>query len=109
MRVILTLAMIAFWSAVPPAFAVVSVDLPNECSDRNALQGVAYDARLTAIKFYYKGVISQLSDKPRQACLEAQVLMDDHLAVINRTRAIVESQCLPIDVAASLATKDLCR
>jgi hypothetical protein len=107
MRVILIVALIAFWST-NPAFAVISVDLPNECSDRNALQGIAYDARLTAIKFYYKGLINRMPDKSRQTCLEAHVLLDDRFAVINKTREIVEAQCLPIDVAASLATKDLC-
>jgi hypothetical protein len=107
MRVILLVSLIAISSA-KPAFAVISVDLPNECSDRNALQGLAYDARLTAIKFYYKGLINRMSDKARQTCLEAHVLLDDRFAVISRTREIVESQCLPIDVAANLATKDLC-
>jgi hypothetical protein len=108
MRVILLVALISFWSA-QPAFAVISVDMPNECSDRNALQGIAYDARLIAIKFYYKGLINRVTDKSKQTCLEAHVLLDDRFLVINRTREFVETQCLPIDVAASLATKDLCR
>lgn len=46
------IAMLA--AASPPSLAVVSVDLPNACSDRNALQNIAIDARLNAIKFYYQ-------------------------------------------------------
>ena len=34
--------------------------------------------------------------------------MDDRFAVINKTREIVETQCLPIDIAANMATEDLC-
>jgi len=107
MRTILLAALIGLWLA-NPALAVISVDLPNECNDRNALQSIAYDARLIAIKLYYKGLISGLGDKKKQTCLEAHVLMDDRFAVINKTRQIVEKDCLPIDVAASMATKDVC-
>ncbi len=107
MRAIFLAALIVFWPE-SPALAVISVDLPNECSDRNDLQSIAYDARLIAIKLYYKGLINRLADKKTQTCLEAHVLMDDRFAVINRTREIVESKCLPIDIAASMATKDLC-
>ena len=107
MRVVLFAVLIAFCSG-DPALAVISVDLPNECSDRAALQGIAYDARLTAIKFYYKGLINRLSDRKRQTCLEAHVLLDDRFIVINKTREMVEMKCLPIDIAADLATRDLC-
>jgi hypothetical protein len=107
MRAFLLMALIAFLPG-GPALAVISVDLPTECSDRNALQSIAYDARLIAIKFYYKGLIAGLADKNRQTCLEAHVLLDDRFAVINRTREIVETQCLPIDIAASMATNGLC-
>ena len=69
---------------------------------------MAYDARLIAIKLYYKGFIHDLTDKQEQACLEAHVLMDDRFAVINKTRPIIETKCLPIDVAASMATQGLC-
>jgi hypothetical protein len=51
MRAILLAAAIAVWPAGSSP-AVISVDLPNECNDRNALQGIAYDARLIAIKLY---------------------------------------------------------
>ncbi len=107
MRVILLAVLITFcWEN--PALAVITVDVPNECSDRNALQGIAYDARLIAIKFYYKGLISTLSDRKRQTCLEAHVLLDDRFGVINKTREMVETKCLPIDIAANLATQNLC-
>ncbi len=107
MRMVLLAVLIAFCSE-SPALAVISVDLPNECADRNALQSIAYDARLTAIKLYYKGLISSLSDKKRQICLEAHVLFDDRFVVINKTREIVETKCLSVDIAANLATKDIC-
>ena len=107
MRMTLLAVLIAFCTG-SPALAVISVDLPDECSDRDALQSIAYDARLIAIKLYYKGLINRLSDKTRQECLEAHVLFDDRFVVINKTREIVETKCLPIDIAANLATKDLC-
>lgn len=107
MRTILLAVLIAFCSE-DHALAVISVDVPYECADRNALQGIAYDARLIAIKLYYKGLINRLSDRNKQTCLEAHVLLDDRSVVINKTREIVETKCLPIDVAASLATQDLC-
>ena len=100
-------ALIAFCTE-SPALAVISVDLPDECSDRNALQSIAYDARLIAIKLFYKGLINGLSDKNKKMCLEAHVLFDDRFVVINKTREIVETKCLPIDIAANLVTKDLC-
>jgi hypothetical protein len=86
------------------SLAVVRVGVPNECSDRNA----AIDARLTAIQFYYKGLIQNIADKNRQICYEAHVLMDDSFAVLNKTRALIETNCLPIDVAARIATEGLC-
>ena len=107
MRVILLAVLIAFCLG-SPALAVVSVDVPYECADRNALQGIAYDARLIAIKLYYKGFIDRLSDGKKQTCLEAHVLLDERFVVINKTREIVETKCLPIDIAANLATQDLC-
>lgn len=106
MRALLLVALIAFWPG--NALAVISVDLPNECSDRNALQSIAYDARLIAIKLYYKGLIDRLADKKRQTCLEAHVLLDDRFVVINRTREIVETKCVPLDIAVGMATQDLC-
>jgi hypothetical protein len=90
------------------SLAVVRVPLPDECNDRNALQNVAYDARLTAVQFYYKGYIQNLTDKKQRVCYEARVLMDDGFAVINQTRMLVEANWLPIDVAAQVALKGLC-
>ncbi len=104
----IALAAVLLIASTGLSVAVISVDLPNECSDRNALQGIAYDARLIAIKLYYKGVIHELADKQKQTCLEARVLMDDRFVVINKTRQIIETKCLPIDIAASMATRDLC-
>lgn len=107
MRAFLLFALIALWPP-DPALAVISIDLPNECSDRNALQGVAYGARLTAIKLYYKGLVAGLADKSRRTCLEAHVLLDDRFTVINRTLQIEVTNCLPIDIAANMATKEIC-
>ena len=104
----LVLAAILLVSWLGAAFAVVRVPLPGECSDRNALLDVAFDARLTAIQFYYKGFIQSLTDKDKRACLEAHVLMDDRFAVINKAYALMAKDCLPIDVAARLAAQGVC-
>jgi len=95
-------------AAATPSGAVVTVDLPNPCSDRNTLQAIAPDAQLNAIKLYYKGFIRSSGNADRQACLEAHVLMDDQFAVINTTRDLVVSKCLAIDVAAQMATEGVC-
>jgi hypothetical protein len=104
----LVLGIIILMGSALPSQAVVRVGLPNECSDRNALQDIAIDARLTAIQFYYKGFIQNLTDKSRQACYEAHILMDDSFAVLNSTRILIEGNCLAIDVAARIATQGLC-
>jgi hypothetical protein len=102
----LAIAMVA--AAPPPSGAAVVVSLPNACSDRNALRDIAIDARLTAIQFYYKAFVQSVGDRNKQRCLEAHVLLDDRFVVINKTRALIESKCLPIDVAARMATEGLC-
>lgn len=102
------LAMAMLAAASSPSGAVLSVDLPNTCADKNALQNIAFDARLTAIKMYYKGFIQNVGDRTKQVCLEAHVLLDDRFAVINTTRDLIENECLPIDVAAMRATEGLC-
>ena len=102
------LAIAMLTAASSPSGAVVSVDLPNTCADKNALQNIAFDARLEAVKMYYKGYIQNLRDRARQVCLEAHVLLDDHFAVINKTRDLIESECLAIDIAAMRATQGLC-
>ena len=91
-----------------PAFAVVTISEPGQCNDRNALQSIADDARPIAIKMYYEGFLQNMTDKNRQVCYEAHVLLDESFAVINKTRTLIESNCLPIDVAARLATQGLC-
>jgi len=104
----IVLAAVLLIASTSLSVAVISVDEPGQCSDKNSLQGIAYDARLIAIKLYYEGVVHNLADKQKQTCLEARVLMDDRFAVINKTRQIIETKCLPIDIAASMATQGLC-
>ena len=107
MRSVIATAMIL--TACPsPAFAVITANDPGQCTDRNALQSMAFDARLIAIKMYYEGLSQNITDKGRQGCFEAHVLTDDAFAVINKTRTLVETNCLPIDVAAKIATEGLC-
>ncbi len=102
------IALIVLAGSCSSSLAVVRVGAANECSDRNALQDIAVDARLTAIQFYYKGLIQNLADKHRQICYEAHVLMDESFAVFNKTRALIETNCLPVDVAARIAVEGLC-
>ena len=104
----LVIALVMLAGSSSSSLAVVRVALPNECSDRNALQNIAADARLTAIQFYYKGLIQNLADKNRQICYEAHILMDDSFAVLNKTRTLIETNCLPVDVAARIAVEGLC-
>ncbi len=108
MRVFVVAVVVLLAGASSPSLAVVRVGAPNECSDRNALQDIAIDARLTAIQFYYKGLIQSIPDKNRQICYEAHVLMDDSFAVLNRTRTLIETKCLPVDVAARIAVEGMC-
>lgn len=107
MRALIATAMILLVRS-SPALAVITVNEPGQCNDRNALQSIAYDARLIAIKMYYEGLLQSMTDKNRQVCFEAHVLMDDAFAVINKTRTLIETNCLPIDVAAKIATEGLC-
>jgi hypothetical protein len=103
------LALVILVGSSLAAQAVVHIGLPNDCSDRNALQNMAIDARLTAIQLYFKGLVQNVTDRTRRTCLEAHVLMDDRFAVLNKTLALILSDCLSIDVAADIAVKDLCR
>lgn len=102
------IAAMLFFGCCSPSNAVITVSRPGQCSDKNALQSIAIDARLVAVKLYYEGFVQNIPDKNRQICYEAHVLMDDHFAVINRTRVLVETECLPIDIAAKKATEGLC-
>src|SRR5690348_14977619 len=36
--------------------AAIAGELPSQCSDRNALNGISVDARLVAIKYYFAGL-----------------------------------------------------
>ena len=99
---------VAIALASSPAHAVITTSQPGQCNDRNALQSMAYDARLIAIKLYYEGFLQNMTDKNRQVCYEAHVLLDDSFAVINKTRTLIETNCLAIDVAARMATEGLC-
>jgi hypothetical protein len=79
-----------------------------KCSDRNALDSIAVDARLVAIKFYYDGFIHGLTDRDRQACYEARALNDDRQAIVNKTLDLIEQNCLPIETAARIAAEGAC-
>lgn len=96
-------------AATPPSsMAVVTTSGYFECSDRNALQGIAIDARLVAIKLYFQGLIQGVTDKQRKACYASKVLADDKFLVINKTRELIESQCISIDAAVGAVARDLC-
>jgi hypothetical protein len=73
------------------------------CSDRDALNGIAVDARLVVIKYYYDGFIHRLSDRNRQGCYDSRILNDDRLAIVNNTLDLIERDCLPIDAGARAA------
>src|SRR5580658_2921363 len=73
-----------------PAKAAADVNPVNDCSDRNALNDIAVDARLVAIKFYYAGFIRGMTDRNRETCYEARVLNDDRLAIVNKTLELIE-------------------
>jgi hypothetical protein len=107
MRALLIATVVLIASSIS-ASAVPRLGIPGECADRNALQNMAYDARLTAIEFYYEGLIRSLTDNVRKACLTSHVLMDDRFVVINKARAIIETNCLPIDVATRMAAQGVC-
>lgn len=101
--------MLAVATLTTSAKAVVMVDLPNACADRNALMGIAMDAQLNAVKLYYEGYIGAVDDPARRSCLTTQVLRDDRFVVINKTRQLVVGDCMPIGEAAGAALSGLCR
>jgi hypothetical protein len=90
------------------AKAAADANQIKDCSDRNALNGIAVDARLVAIKFYYDGLIHGMTDRNRQTCYEARVLKDDSLAIVNKTLDLIERDCLPIETAARIALEGGC-
>jgi hypothetical protein len=105
---VLALPIAALDAGRTPARAVVTADAPSACSDRNALQNVAVDSRLIAIKLYYEGYLHNISDRAKQTCLTTRVLLDDRFEVLNKTRGLVETQCMSLDDAAGAATEGLC-
>jgi hypothetical protein len=90
------------------AKAAADANQVKDCSDRNALNSIAVDARLVAIKFFYNGFIHGMTDRHRQTCFEARVLNDDRLAIVNKTLDLIERDCLPIETAARIALEGAC-
>jgi hypothetical protein len=107
MRLMVTAAVIAA-VLCSSAKAAPDANEVNDCSDRNALNGIAVDARLVAIKLYYDGFIHGLTDRNRQACYEARALDDDRLTIVNKTLDLIERDCLPIETAARIAAAGAC-
>ena len=103
---IATAAIVAALSS--SAKAAADANQLKDCSDRNALNSIAVDARLVAIKFYYDGFIHGITDRNRQTCYEARVLNDERLAIVNKTLDLIERDCLPIETAARLALEGAC-
>lgn len=103
------LMMAAATLAAAFSLAEAGVDADElKCSDRNALDSIAVDARLVAIKFYYDGFIHGLTDRDRQACYQARALNDDRQAIVNKTLDLIEQNCLPIETAAHIAAEGAC-
>jgi hypothetical protein len=101
--------MIAAAVLVGAQFApAVAAEVVNPCSDRNALDSIAVDARLVAIKFYYDGFIHGLNDRERQACYQALALNDDKQAIVNKTLDLIERNCFSIETAARMAAEGAC-
>jgi hypothetical protein len=88
--------------------ATSAAEAAAACSDRNILNDVSVDARLTAIRYYFVGLVRGSTDRDRQACYEAHVLNDATLAILNKTLALVESECLTIESAAQTAVESTC-
>jgi hypothetical protein len=103
---IATAAIVAALSS--SAKAAADANQLKDCSDRNALNDIAVDARLVAIKFYYDGFIHGMTDRNRQTCYQARVLNDDRLAIVNKTLDLIERDCLPIETAARMALEGAC-
>ncbi len=103
---IMTAAMIAF--AVFCSAAAIAGELPSQCSDRNALNGISVDARLVAIKYYFVGLVRASTDRARQACYEAHALGDAGSAILNRTLELIETNCSTMESAARAAIEPAC-
>jgi len=88
--------------------AAVSAAELSQCSDKNKLNGVSVDARLTAIEFYFQGIIDGQADGGSKSCFAARVLDDGKLAFVNKTLELIEHDCLPIAQAVRLAAEGQC-
>ena len=104
MRMGATIAIVIACSAATAAHSGESA----QCSDRNALNDVSVDARLVAIKYYFVGLASSLTDPKRHACYEAQAINDPTLRVVNKTLELIERNCAPIAGAAQAAIAPAC-
>ena len=104
MRMAATIAIVIACSAATAAHSGESA----QCSDRNALNDVSVDARLVAIKYYFVGVASSLTDPKRHACYEAQAINDPTLRVVNKTLELIERDCTPMSGAAQAAIAQAC-
>lgn len=104
MRMAATIAIVIACSAATAARSGKS----TQCSDRNALNDISVDARLVAIKYYFVGLASSLTDPKRQACYEAQAINDPALRVANKTLELIERNCAPIAGAAQATIAQAC-
>jgi len=88
--------------------AAIAGELPSQCSDRNALNDVSVDARLTAIKYYFAGLAHGLADENRRACYEAHALGESGAAVLNKALELIETNCSTMESAARAAIEPAC-
>jgi hypothetical protein len=88
--------------------AAIAGELPSQCSDRNALNGISVDARLVAIKYYFVGLVRGSADRARQACYEAHALGDAGAAILNKTLELIETNCSTMERAARIAIDPVC-
>ena len=104
MRMAATIAIVIACSAATATHSGES----TQCSDRNALNDVSVDARLVAIKYYFVGLASSLTDPKRHACYEAEAINDPTLRVVNKTLELIERDCTPMSGAAQAAIAQAC-
>ncbi len=100
-------AMIAIVIACLAATAAQSGE-SSQCSDRDAINDVSVDARLLAIKYYFVGLASSLTDAKRHTCYEAQAINDPALRVVNKTLELIERNCASMAGAAQAAIAPAC-
>jgi hypothetical protein len=88
--------------------AAIAGELPSQCSDRNALNGMSVDARLVAIRYYFVGLVRASTDRSREACYEAHALNDAGREVLNKTLELIETNCSTMENAARTAIEPAC-